>query len=177
MQRTLLRIVMNSLAMLSLLLFVATLTMWIRSQWYFDRLQYEGIPHTDGFSIAFYSCSSRFCIPVSRRIWTGQRCDWRSDSARGQIDVDWYERYYGKDTLIRLPGFRLGRLDTGYVFHFHCIYPFVLCAILPAIWLTQNRRGKIRSRTLAGCCIHCGYDLRATPHRCPECGKHVQIVK
>jgi hypothetical protein len=40
--------------------------------------------------------------------------------------------------------------------------------ILPVIWLVRWRSQRLKR--LAGCCRVCGYDLRATPDRCPECG-------
>jgi hypothetical protein len=41
-----------------------------------------------------------------------------------------------------------------------------LLAIVPAVWVDVRRR---RPRP-PGFCPACGYDLRATPERCPECG-------
>ena len=32
------------------------------------------------------------------------------------------------------------------------------------------RLRKAWKRFAAGSCVNCGYDLRASPHRCPECG-------
>jgi len=41
-------------------------------------------------------------------------------------------------------------------------------AILPAVWTIRQRRQ--RRRRSFGLCHVCGYDMRATPERCPECG-------
>ena len=46
--------------------------------------------------------------------------------------------------------------------------PLIILALIGALWL--RRRGRARRRRAPGTCRVCGYDLCATPERCPECG-------
>lgn len=48
----------------------------------------------------------------------------------------------------------------------------LLCLVIGAPWLFElaGRRSLRNRRRRAGLCVRCGYDLRASPLRCPECG-------
>jgi len=62
--------------------------------------------------------------------------------------------------------FSFDKNDSGFIIHILLI--FFLSLILPVVWTRCYILAR-RARRL-GRCQKCGYDLRATPDRCPECG-------
>lgn len=47
----------------------------------------------------------------------------------------------------------------------------LMFGVLPVLWISSRSRRMRRGRV--GLCRQCGYDLRASPERCPECGASV----
>jgi hypothetical protein len=72
----------------------------------------------------------------------------------------------GQDYLDRVA--TVGARDTLYFLIVSPLILALLAGVPPALWLARSARG--RRRTRRGLCPRCGYDLRATPGRCPECG-------
>jgi hypothetical protein len=65
---------------------------------------------------------------------------------------------------------RLG--GVGWMLRLPAWLVLIVLAVLPAWWVRVFRWHRRRAKRLAaGACPTCGYDMRATPERCPECGR------
>lgn len=73
--------------------------------------------------------------------------------------------YYRRVAFKVLPASR--STDGGMFYAFPLWIPLALVAI-PTVFLWLRDR-----RIPAGCCQRCGYDLRASKTRCPECGLQI----
>jgi hypothetical protein len=88
-----------------------------------------------------------------------------------------YEGAYARATQLGYPGaIANGSLDwlmtRGWELKMPFAFPIAAAALLPLAWSTSRivRHVRRRGRASGGCCPTCGYDICATPDRCPECG-------
>jgi hypothetical protein len=176
--RRLLRWTFNGAAAVSAVLCLATILLCVRKQPCYG-LEYSA--PGSYFGIGFYE---RRLIAVRSDVpgawFRGWRLSsdpdtsplfnnpWRLVALFGDSDVEWqrfgiiFERVSNKDPSLRgwveylsVPGWMLpGLLSAPLVLR---LLTFIVCR-------------RARSRRPGGICVFCGYDLRATPARCPECG-------
>jgi hypothetical protein len=158
------------LTALSLLLCAGTAALWARSVGRCDVLVRPEAPGdrvcvTSEFGVLVFEVEAPPAGPV--------RAGWeyfhsplprRWPVPRGPLPL---QAYRGQVThFVRLPPTQLWGVAVP---HWVIV---VLTAMLPAHALVRVRRARLaRRRTNTGLCTDCGYDLRATPGVCPECGR------
>jgi hypothetical protein len=140
----------NFMTMVSLLLFVAVLGTWVRSYGSFVVFDVGGnAVRLSGGWVYCNDPTGQMILALRRRVQpeSPRNLVWRAGPTNRNRD---------RSFVIRLAT----RVPLG--------VPATLLGILPATW--SVRRLRTRGRRPRGSCVRCGYDLRATPDRCPECG-------
>jgi hypothetical protein len=166
---------------LSLLLCIATCVLWVRSYWRADGLQ-AGYWHYqqhgtyrnyyDAWELRGFSCRGRLSMGVYLCMCVagpGRHEDTPGEKGRfilaGPADRNRLQsdkpRFYGRwdqrERALSAP-------------HAAAVS---LTAVLPLIVAAQVRRRRHNDKM--GLCKRCGYDLRASIERCPECGTAIPL--
>ena len=158
------RRLLNLLTALSLLLFVAVCVLWVRSYWIGSVFGYRA-PPSGGVYGNCYLASYDGRLAYSRLLKT------QADGQVGLYANDYpLAPDYEMDVGFAGFGYRSLNHRTFTLKEWRLPYwaPATLLAVPPAVALLRRRKSR-RDRTL-NLCPSCGYDLRATPDRCPECG-------
>ena len=153
----------NILAGLSLLLFVAVCVLWVRGRGGVESvtLMHDRWPHEGG------AASRQVHLISDERLSLGfswGRVGRHSFAFRGNRSKFGPVRWEAFDGITP-------PADDGFSYIRFGVSHWLLALLLlvpPVLWLIGFRKGKRGSEP--GVCASCGYDLRATPERCPECG-------
>jgi hypothetical protein len=177
---------------LSLLLYAAMVVLWVRSYWFVDAVVWRGSSMQSGDvvyrTLELSSCEGGACLYGSRGIvestFPQSSRQWhRWPLERVSHAVGEYEqtvRYFDMPTSAHPFGFQVAVGSTGGRWprsFFTIALPFwflsALLGALPAVSLVHKLRQSRRSRR--GLCRSCGYDLRGSTDRCPECGRALPV--
>ena len=174
------KLLIAMLAMLCAILCVALLLIWsasARTVYVLDRVRWEPQSRlyreerlllAQGRAMGWYC---RFYIPPNQ-IRLAPAAGWQLRRMhQSSISVSWNwtlamaRREWSDPPAGAIAGFGpVGYGEAG----LHLGILALLAAAPPLLWWRQRQRDLLRRR--AGFCGQCGYDLRATPTRCPECG-------
>jgi hypothetical protein len=169
------RRLLNLLTVMSLLLCVVVVALWVRSYFRYDIV---ALAAYSGHSTEFFAARGRAVFfhfnsydddgPPTE--WTyaawpaGSPMARRMDAEFSDLGPHWWTRlgfaavftdshpYYKRLRVVSVPLWFIA----------------LVSAAPPLAYAALRRRAK--TRRLASLCLRCGYDLRATPGKCPECG-------
>jgi hypothetical protein len=179
-------IVRNGLLALSALSVLAAVVMDVRSYRKLDELS-----RVNGLGVTESIVSFRGGVHLARSGNRGADRGWTWDAYTIEPDTDWEVVYLTGTLKFRALGFGwlqdklfnsarpFGNVKSRLLVPWlnaspydAVIVPYWFIALLLAApwWGRWIVRGIARLRPRPGTCKRCGYDLRATPDRCPECG-------
>jgi len=164
---------------LSLLLCLAAAVLWVRSHWVGETWDWNGWKGTRDAGLASARGQLSFYWEPPAQPWHNPLLPPGEVSYYGTTDphrLDAHVHSIRSDANTRGFGPRLGFAlflqfpDPGGTNHVEAAVPYwpVTLALATAPALRLRRRWRRRGGPPV--CGNCGYDLRATPGRCPECG-------
>jgi hypothetical protein len=160
----------------STVLCVLVTIVWVRSYWRSDALSYHGIQGQ-----RFVQSARGLLVVGGDNLGSPRRrLAANSWSARGMAGPEWWSRMgfgYRRETTptATLPAETVASFATPLprtLVTRWVSLPLWALALLTGILPLGRLRSMLRQRRRVDGvrCLACGYDLRATPERCPECG-------
>jgi hypothetical protein len=188
--RRLLRILFNAVTALSLVLAVLVAALWVRSYWignYYNRTTTWNTPVRGHQNWTFAASNWGNLLYCRSVLWTDDPefiPVYASNTFLQQFDVpasrERLATDLAQDGLNTFAGFgwtydrfvTVGNTrQSGFAWKLAVPYWFPVATLMVPALLWRLRFYRERQRL--GLCRSCGYDLRATPERCPECGSPV----